>query len=441
MPQRVLELIERAFLATFAERPKRLEFALGLGPDRRDRDDLLVQPCRAGSIDRKPSHQHQPRLRTRPFDYRDARQPCLEALRQEAREQPTHQTVLEVDLHNFRRVAAVRQAWGFKRNGSDRHALTPFADPLAALARTLPQIVECVLPAGFLGKCWVVGIKPEGSGIADSFRSFAIEIDTGSRQGSAYHTLEVTRAHSDPLARALKCVTQLLLLLNDARISCPLLVIHLGTCTGQPLRVGFLLDCLRERGRRTTIDAALCEAISNPLLDHLPRGAELPLNHFAFAHQGLEHDVGLALIVKEVTAEHLLGRLELAIDAAVTLLKTGRVPGQIEMDEVRAIGLKIDTFARGVGADEDAEQLLRRISIECRLYLFAAILAGCAGEYSDAVVDLISFSQSFQQPPLQPAPGIFPFGEDDEPTIVPSRASQQILSLSTVPANAPARRA
>ncbi len=182
----------------------------------------------------------------------------MKALRQEARQQSTHQTVLEVDLHNFRRVAAVRQAWRLKRNGPHGHALTPFADPLAALARTLAQIVERVLPAGFLGKGWVVGIEAEGSGVADSLRLFAIEIDAGPRQGSADHALQVVGANSDAFTRAFKCVSQLLLLGNDARISCSLLVIHLGTRTSQPLRVGFLLDRLRERGRRTTIDAASC---------------------------------------------------------------------------------------------------------------------------------------------------------------------------------------
>ena len=150
-----------------------LQFALGLGPDRRDRNDLLVQPRRAGTVDRKPSHQHDTRLRARPLDHGDARQPGLEALRQEARQQPSHQTVLEMDLHHLRRVAAVRQTRRLERDGADRHALAPFADPLAALARTLAQIVERILPAGFLGEGRVVGIEPEGGRIADSLRPCA----------------------------------------------------------------------------------------------------------------------------------------------------------------------------------------------------------------------------------------------------------------------------
>ena len=60
------------------------------------------------------------------------------------------------------------------------------------------------------------------------------------------------------------------------------------------------------------------------------------------------------------------------------------------MDKIGAVGLKIDAFARRVGADEDTERLFRRIVIECRLYLLAPILVGRAGKYGDAVVDSIS---------------------------------------------------
>ena len=227
-----------------------------------------------------------------------------------------------------------------------------------------------------MGSSRKVAVSPTVSG------SVAVEIDAGARQSGTHDALEIIGANSDAFARAFERIPQLLLLRDNARISGALLVIHLSTCTSQPLRVGFLLDRLRERGRRAAIDAALCEAIGDPLLDHLSGGAELTLNHFGLAHQGLEHNVGFALLVTEITAEHLLGRLELAIDAAVALLETRRVPGQIEMDEIGAIGLKIDAFARRVGADENAQRLLRRIGIECRLHLLAAILAGGAGEYS-----------------------------------------------------------
>ncbi len=64
--------------------------------------------------------------------------------------------------------------------------------------------------------------------------------------------------------------------------------------------------------------------VGDALLDHLAGGAELLADHLGLAHQRLEHDVGLALLVAEVAAEDLLGRLELAVDAAVALLEARR---------------------------------------------------------------------------------------------------------------------
>ena len=145
------------------------------------------------------------------------------------------------------------------------------------------------------------------------------------------------------------------------------------------------------------------------------------LDHLGLAHQRLEHDVGLALLVAEIAAEDLLGGLELAVDAAVALLEPRRVPRQIEMDEIGAIGLEVDALARRVGADQDAQRLLGRIGIEGGLHLLAAILAGGAGEDGDPLVRLVGVGERFAEPLLQPAPRVLPFGEDDQPAIVPGR--------------------
>ena len=97
-------------------------------------------------------------------------------------------------------------------------------------------------------------------------------------------------------------------------------------------------------------------------------------DHFGLAHERIEHNVGFALLVAEVAAEDLLGRLQLAVDAAVALLQARRIPRQIEMNEIGAVGLQVDAFARRIGADEDAQRLLVRIGIEGALHLLAAIL-------------------------------------------------------------------
>jgi hypothetical protein len=53
LAQRLLELVQRALLAAFPEWPQGLAVALSLGPDRGDRDDLLVQTSGAGTEDGK----------------------------------------------------------------------------------------------------------------------------------------------------------------------------------------------------------------------------------------------------------------------------------------------------------------------------------------------------------------------------------------------------
>ena len=67
--------------------------------------------------------------------------------------------MLEMDLHDVRRVAAIGQTGGSKAMARIGHALAPFVEPLAALARARAQIVEGVLPAGLLGEGRIGGIE------------------------------------------------------------------------------------------------------------------------------------------------------------------------------------------------------------------------------------------------------------------------------------------
>ena len=181
-----------------------------------------------------------------------------------------------------------------------------------------------------------------------------------------------------------------------------------------------------ERLRLAAIDTRRLHPVLDPLLDDLAGRAELLLDHLGLAHQRFEHNVGLALLVFEVAAEHLFRRLKLAVDAAVALLQPRRIPGQIEVDEVGAPSLQVDALARGVGADQDTQGLLRGVGVEGGLHLLAAILAGGAGEDADALVDAVGIGERFLEALFQPAPRVLPFGEDDQPAIVPSCAGQQI---------------
>ena len=246
------------------------------------------------------------------------------------------------------------------------------------------------------------------------------------RQRGCDDPLQIGRLDADPGARVLARGLQLLLLLQQPFEARLLLVIHLGTRAREPLGVGLILDRPGKRLRLAAVDAALRQPVGDPLLDHLAGRSELALDDLGLAHQRLEHDVGLALLVTEIAAEDLLGRLELAVDAAVALLEARWIPRQVEMDEVRAIGLQIDAFARRIGADQDAQRLVAGSALNAALTSsrrsWPVMPVKIAMRSSARSVSAMRFAQPF----FQPAPRVFPFGEDDQAAIVPLVAGQQI---------------
>jgi hypothetical protein len=58
-------------------------------------------------------------------------------------------------------------------------------------------------------------------------------------------------------------------------------------------------------------------------------------------------------------AADLFRVLERAVDAVVPLLHARGVPGDVEVEEVRAVGLEVDALARGVGREEDPRRMRR----------------------------------------------------------------------------------
>ena len=84
--------------------------------------------------------------------------------------------------------------------------------------------------------------------------------------------------------------------------------------------------------------------------------------------------------------KHLRGGLELAVDAAVALLQAARVPREVEVKEVVAVGLEVEALAGGVGGDEDPQGLFRRIGVEGFFDFFAAVgRSGAAVDRNSAV--------------------------------------------------------
>ncbi len=88
-------------------------------------------------------------------------------------------------------------------------------------------------------------------------------------------------------------------------------------------------------------------------LDHVGEGSKLLVDAHALFHEGREHRVLGPLRVDEVAASNLRVRLEHSIDATVALLHAARVPRQVEVKEVGALGLQVHAFAGRIGADQD----------------------------------------------------------------------------------------
>ena len=80
--------------------------------------------------------------------------------------------------------------------------------------------------------------------------------------------------------------------------------------------------------------------------------------------QHLQDAVLGPLRVEEVVAIDVGVGLEFAVDAAVALLHTPGVPGNVEMEKVPAMGLQVEALSRGIGGDQNPQRMLFGIGIE-----------------------------------------------------------------------------
>jgi hypothetical protein len=109
-------------------------------------------------------------------------------------------------------------------------------------------------------------------------------------------------------------------------------------------------------------------------------------------------------------------RLELTVDAAVSLLQPLRVPRKVHVDQVVAPGLKVDALSCRVGADQDTRWPRLRVRVEGSLQCLAPVLCGGTGADADARTGRcfqIEVSEDCPKAALQPAAGGFPLGEQD----------------------------
>ena len=100
-----------------------------------------------------------------------------------------------------------------------------------------------------------------------------------------------------------------------------------------------------------------------------------------------------ALSEDEVMATYDLFALELAVNAAVALLHAGRVPGDIEMEEVGAVVLEVHAFAGRVRSDKNPQGLEIRGGVEGLLDLVEASAAGSALIRGDALLGAVGIGE------------------------------------------------
>ena len=170
--------------------------------------------------------------------------------------------------------------------------------------------------------------------------------------------------------------------------------------------------------RAEPLGVAVADALAEPALDvvvdHLREAAELPLDRLGLPDEHLEHAVLGPLRQHEVVAAHLVGGLELAVDAAVALLDAAGVPGQVEVEEVGAVGLEVQALARGVGGDQDAQRVLRRVGVEAALDLLAPRAAREPVDHLDPLVGAVGALDRLLEDLLQVAlRALAVLGEDE----------------------------
>ena len=185
VPDRLFQLIERGVLAAIAEGLERLPGAVGLGPDGRDRNDLLVQARGAGAVERETAEEDHARLGALAADRHGAIQVGLKAVRLEAREQAPYQPVLQVDLHHVAGIGAVGKHRGLEGDGAHGIVAAPLGEALASGAAARAQIVEGIGPGRIVGEGGVIGVEAEGVDLPEAGGLGLVEVDAdaGERRG------------------------------------------------------------------------------------------------------------------------------------------------------------------------------------------------------------------------------------------------------------------
>ncbi len=230
----------------------------------------------------------------------------------------------------------------------------------------------------------IVGIEAEERDAVDLAGSRGFERGAGAGHRLADDLFQHVGIDADPLARLLAQLAEFVQFLGLTGSSRRGLVVHLGNGSCFEALVGGFINLASLVSWPP--DAFALEPLAQPLADDLPGRAKLLADALGLSDERAQDDVFGTLLVVEVAAPDLRRRLKLAVDAAIPLFKPRRVPGQIDMNEIVAAHLEIDAFARGVGADENAQRIRGRVGVEATFQLLAAFGRGRASEDRDAIV-------------------------------------------------------
>ena len=113
------------------------------------------------------------------------------------------------------------------------------------------------------------------------------------------------------------------------------------------------------------------EAAFDVVVDHLGEAPELALDGLGPLDQHVQNTVLGSLRKHEVVAAHLRRRLQLVVDTSVPLLDASGVPGEVEVEEIGAVGLEVEALAGGVGGDQDAQGVAGQVGVEAALELLS----------------------------------------------------------------------
>ena len=160
---------------------------------------------------------------------------------------------------------------------------------------------------------------------------------------------------------------------------------------------------------------------------HLRKAAQFFADGFHFADEGRQDTVLGTLRVVEVVAVDFGSRLKLAVDAAIALFEARGIPGNVEVEEIGAMGLEVEAFAGGVGGEEDANGVTVRRGVKSVFDALPVHAIGFAAIDTDAAFWVAEGGKEFFELVAEIDEGVFVGGEDDDAPVVPLAAGEEVV--------------